>query len=149
MLRELRVVIWISLLRSCSSSTICDLAVSAPRVFERRGGFYFSVHVARYSLDLESMNFVFVSTVIRRVSTSCPESLLLRKETSKFHQTRDFIGPQQFWTWCWTLSLPPSKIEPRTWWWIESSLYLLQLEPVTWWWCETYLPLSKFKPWAW
>jgi hypothetical protein len=35
-LRDLRVVICFSLLRSCSSSTVFAIAVSAPRLFEAR-----------------------------------------------------------------------------------------------------------------
>jgi len=148
MLRELRVVICFSLLRSCPSSTTGALVISVPRVFEARRRL-FSVHVARCSLRLESINLFLISTVIGRVSASRHHPLLTRKENSGFHPIRDFIGPQQFWTWCWTVSLPPSKIEPRTWWWIESSLYLLYIEPRTRWCCETYLPLSRIEPRAW
>jgi hypothetical protein len=88
------------------------LLLSQRRVCLRRGGTYFSVHVARYSLNLESKNLFFISTVIRRVLISCPLSLLPRKETSKFHQIRDFIGHQQFWTWC--LKNIPAPVENRT-----------------------------------
>jgi len=92
MSRELRVAICFSLLRSCLSSSICALAVSARRVFQARRHL-FSVHVARCSLDLESINLLFISTVIRCVSTSRPGPLLPRKENSRFHPRRDFIGP--------------------------------------------------------